>query len=545
MMLRIHACKGRRVRIASFGLLVLGLLTATSVGEAAARTHRHHLHTRPHASEAAYQPPYAAIVVDGNTGHVLHAANPDSQRHPASLTKIMTLFLLFEQLEAGKLKLDSRLLVSPHAAAQDPSKLGLEPGETIAVEDAIKAVATKSANDAAVVIAEAIGSTETDFARMMTRKAHALGMMRTVYVNASGLPNDDQLTTARDQALLGRVIRERFPKYYRYFSTLSFQYQGVSMRNHNHLLGRVDGVDGIKTGYTVASGFNLVASVHRGDRQLIAVVLGGTSGSARDAKMRSLIEEHIAEASTRRTAGLLADASDPAPGRTKAIVSAPEPEPHASAREGTTLAHVDATTTAALASPRPGSAEPIEPIPVKTIAVKPGVIQAAAFAPLVSAAPQATMGTALASRALPGPPSGPAAETESPALQQAPPGARPGVLGTLPASALAAASEATTGKTVLLTETPAPTPPRLSQSRGPWMIQVGAFSEEAEAKERLKTAKSMAQSLLGNAESFTERVVKGSREIYRARFAGLDKEGAEAACHYFHRNDIACMALRN
>src|SRR5208282_5973081 len=160
-------------------------------------------------------------------------------------------------------RLDTPLAVSEHASEQAPTKLGLKPDQTIAVEDAIRGLVTKSANDAAVVIAEAIAGDEHEFAEMMTRKAHALGMSRTVYRNASGLPNDEQITTARDQALLGRAIQERFPREYRYFSTASFTYHGREMRNHNHLLGEVGGVDGIKTGYTRASGFNLVTSVHR------------------------------------------------------------------------------------------------------------------------------------------------------------------------------------------------------------------------------------------------------------------------------------------
>src|ERR1700758_2992807 len=203
--------------------------------KAKGKGHKHALHG------PNYHPPYAAIVVDDNTSQVLHEENLDEPRHPASLTKIMTLYLLFEQIEAGKLKLDSRLPVSEHAAAQSPTKLELRAGQTIAVEDAIKGIVTKSANDAAVVVAEAIGGSEDNFGRLMTRKAHALGMTRTVYVNASGLPNDEQLTTARDQATLGRAIQERFPRYYHYFSLPSFQYRGVAMRNHNHLLGRVEG----------------------------------------------------------------------------------------------------------------------------------------------------------------------------------------------------------------------------------------------------------------------------------------------------------------
>ena len=192
--------------------------------------------------------------------------------------------------------------VSEEASSQAPTKLGLRPGDTLKVEDAIKGLVTKSANDAAVVIAEALGGSEDEFARAMTRKARALGMRNTTYRNANGLPNDEQITTARDQALLGIAIQERFPKYYRYFSLASFVYRGNAMRNHNHLLGKVEGVDGIKTGYTRDSGFNLVTSVKRGARHIVAVVLGGRSAGSRDARMRELIDSHIAEASTKAPA---------------------------------------------------------------------------------------------------------------------------------------------------------------------------------------------------------------------------------------------------
>jgi D-alanyl-D-alanine carboxypeptidase len=256
-----------------------------------------------------YHPPYADIVVDEKSGLVLHEVSADAPRHPASLTKIMTLYLLFEQLEAGKLKLDTPLPISTKASLQNPTKLGLKANGTIAVEDAIKGLCTKSANDAAVVIAEAIGGSEEDFARLMTLKARMLGMASTVYVNASGLPAEEQITTARDQALLGRAIQQRFPVYYRYFSTPSFRYRNVEMRNHNNLLGNVKGVDGIKTGYTEASGYNLTSSVWRDDRHIVAVVLGGTSNGARDARMRELIEAHIVQASTQRTAPMIAERS--------------------------------------------------------------------------------------------------------------------------------------------------------------------------------------------------------------------------------------------
>jgi len=256
-----------------------------------------------------YRPPYAAIVVDDKSGFVLHEVSADEPRRPASLTKIMTLYLLFEQLEDGQLKLDTPLPISTRASVQNPTKLGLKPNQTITVEDAIKGLVTKSANDAAVVVAEAIGGSEAEFAKLMTLKAKALGMTGTNYVNASGLPAEEQITTARDQAVLGRAIQHRFPGYYQYFATPSFHYKGAEMRNHNALLGQVKGVDGIKTGYTEASGYNLVSSVRRDEKHIVAVVLGGTSNAARDARMRQLIEDNISLASTRRTLPIILEAN--------------------------------------------------------------------------------------------------------------------------------------------------------------------------------------------------------------------------------------------
>src|SRR5712675_575864 len=305
----------RGLRLSMFGAVAVVTVLAVATEPADARRHRR---SGGHASHGTsrdnYSPPYSAIVVDANSGKTLHEASADGLRHPASLTKIMTLYLLFERLESGKMKLNSSMPVSERASVQAPTKLGLRPGQNLEVEDAIRGLVTKSANDAAVVVAEAIAGTEDDFAALMTSKARALGMNRTTYRNASGLPNDEQVTTARDQALLGRAIQERFPRYYQYFATPSFTYHGQTMRNHNQLLGHVEGMDGIKTGYTQASGFNLVASVRRDSRHIVSVVMGGTSASARDARMRSLIEEYILAAAPQKTmiaavAGAKADAA--------------------------------------------------------------------------------------------------------------------------------------------------------------------------------------------------------------------------------------------
>jgi len=232
----------------------------------------------------------AAIVVDDATGAVLYARNADLQVHPASLTKLMTLYLLFEALEEGRIRLDDQLQVSPHAAAQPPSRLGLRPGQTIPVRDAIRALAVKSANDVAVVVAEALAGSEAAFARRMTEKARRLGMSRTTFGNASGLEHPRQRTTARDMATLARRLVHDFPQYYRFFGERVFRWGGQDYRNHNRLLDRYPGMDGLKTGYIRASGYNLVASAVRDGRRIVAVVIGGPTAGERDHTMAQLLD---------------------------------------------------------------------------------------------------------------------------------------------------------------------------------------------------------------------------------------------------------------
>lgn len=233
---------------------------------------------------------YASIVIDADSGAVLHEVNADTPNYPASLAKMMTLYMIFEALEDGVLRLDQRITVSRRAARQSPSKLGLRRGDKISVKDIILGLVTKSANDAAATIAETLGGTERSFAKMMTRRARALGMSNTTFRNASGLPHRRQLTTARDLATLARALRNDFPEYYHFFSTARFSYKGLSHRNHNKLLARYDAVDGIKTGYIHASGFNLAASVKRDGHRLIGVVMGGRSPRSRDRHMIGLLE---------------------------------------------------------------------------------------------------------------------------------------------------------------------------------------------------------------------------------------------------------------
>ena len=237
----------------------------------------------------------SSIVLDADSGRILQSNNPDGVNYPASLTKVMTLYLTFEALKKGQIRLNDRFTVSKEAAEMPPTKLGLVPGETLRVEDAILALVTKSANDAAAVVAENLAGSEPRFADQMTRKAQKLGMAETRFRNASGLPDEDQVTTARDMSTLALAIMHDFPEYYPYFSRESFTFRGRTHRNHNHLLGQYEGADGIKTGFIRASGFNLIASSKRGESRLIGVVLGGKSGSSRDQAMAKLLDQSFAE----------------------------------------------------------------------------------------------------------------------------------------------------------------------------------------------------------------------------------------------------------
>jgi D-alanyl-D-alanine carboxypeptidase len=521
----------RWLRVIALGLLtIVTIVTVTSDAADARRRHRRHHHHRHH-HVVRYNPPSASIVVDANSGKVLEASNADAPRHPASLTKIMTLYLLFERLQAGKMTLATKMKVSAHAAAQSPTKLDLDAGDTINVDDAIKAMVTRSANDVAVVVAEAIAGDEHEFAKLMTRTAHALGMKRTTYVNASGLPNDEQVTTARDQATLARAIQERFPKYYKYFSTRVFTYDGDVMRNHNHLLGSVDGVDGIKTGFTRASGFNLVTSVRRDHRHIISVVFGGRSSGSRDAEMRALIGKYIKVASTKRTATMVAEVRKPAPAPVKRYALASAPSHARPASQVEPVQH-----------PQPGSTDPIRPLLVKTITVRPGAMKIGMHSPLAMALPNADIASikkvpaeadADKTATLPPAPAREVAATKAPTV--APVASTP---ATEPEpTKIATVAEKTTEPTAK------PAPHKVTHSG--WIIQVGAFTDESEAKNHLTSARSRAKRLLADADPFTESVVKGDTTWYRARFAGLDKNQAYAACRYLKRNDFGCFAIKN
>ncbi|SFV28248.1 serine hydrolase [Hyphomicrobium facile] len=244
---------------------------------------------------------HAALILDANTGTVLHDADGNALRHPASLTKMMTLYMTFETLQSGRLKMSDKLTISAAAAGVAPSKLDLKPGEQITVSDAIRAVITKSANDIAVALAEKVGGSEANFVRLMNARALEIGMSKTHFENASGLPNNAQVTTARDMATLALRLQDDFPSYYPLFATRTFAYGGKNFRNHNTMLNNFAGIDGIKTGYTRASGFNLVTSWRRGDHHLIGVVFGGDTAAERNAEMRVLLTRMASRASAQKT----------------------------------------------------------------------------------------------------------------------------------------------------------------------------------------------------------------------------------------------------
>lgn len=249
----------------------------------------------------ADKPRHAAMILDANTGKVLHEASADELRHPASLTKLMTIYMALEEIAKGNLTLETRIPVSAEATSVSPSKLGLEAGSTIELADAIKALVTKSANDMAVAIAERIGGTEANFASLMTKRARAIGMKSTVFRNASGLPDSEQLTTARDMITLALRLHDDFPDKVRVFKLREFTYAGKTYRTHNTLMKSFAGMDGMKTGYTRASGFNLVASVHRDGKFIIGAVFGGATASSRNAHMRNIMTRALDEAATEKT----------------------------------------------------------------------------------------------------------------------------------------------------------------------------------------------------------------------------------------------------
>lgn len=447
------------------------------------------------AGPATAKPKFAAITIDAKTGKVLFSRNADSRRYPASLTKVMTLYIVFQEMKAGRIKKNTRLLVSKHASKQQPSKLGLKAGSWITVDNAIKALVTKSANDVAVVVAESIGGSQKAFARRMTRTAKQLGMTRTRFRNASGLPDRSQVTTARDMATLGLRIQRDFPQYYSYFKIRKFVYKGRTYYTHNKLLGRYKGTDGIKTGYIRASGFNLTSSVKRNGRHLIGVVMGAKSGRSRNKYMQNMLTKAFKRVPKRNSRALALTAGRP-PGYTKPkaavspglVASPPLPAPKP-------------LTTQTATAPQPAA-------PAPTIASALAAVPAANGLPAIPAPPA---------------PSKFAAPIEPILIDMT--------------------------KTAEQRTAAADTPPS-NQDRKPaatkpstWSIQIGAYATEDDAKQRLASMQKMGLKQLNGKNPFTVAFEKKNKVIYRARFDGFDKKSARKTCRALKRKSISCFAL--
>jgi len=525
----------------------LGLILGFAPQPAAAGRH-HHAHAG-HAAVGLTDPSKdAALILDGETGKVLYARNATDMRYPASLTKLMTLYMLFEALQKGQMTLQTPMTVSAHAADQAPVKLHLAPGDTITVEQAIKAIVVRSANDVAVVIAESVGGSESNFAAMMTAKARQLGMTHTHYVNASGLPNREQVTTASDLGLLARHIAYDFPQFYHYFASESFTFRGHSWDTHDNLIGKYDGADGMKTGYTVMSGFNLVSSVVRGGAHVIGVVMGGRTARKRDTEMMRLLDDTFARISNYPT--LVARAEVP----WHTIADGPRANPIIAGFDiGSGLApHSQARTVIASAAPdlRPaGSVDPndedtaeaepdnsdanddalanmIAPQP----APRPKAAQVAAYQPTVSA-PQPTPRPKLAQVAAyqpillapqptPRPKMTLAAYQPTVSLPQ--PGARPSLR--YQSDGVAPSAMTTLGL-------------------HDWTIQIGAYADPKMARAQLASYAEKSMDILGQAA----RIVLPFQSIdghtlYRARFGPFVEGEARKVCERLTERGQTCFA---
>lgn len=527
----------------------------------------------PAAAEA--EPRRAFLVIDGNTGKVLDSRDADEPRYPASLTKMMTLYMAFELIEKGRLSYNSRIKISQEAANAAPSKLELDPGEDISVLDAVKALVTKSANDIAVALAEHIGGSETNFARLMTKKAREIGMSHTTFKNASGLPDNDQTTTARDMLTLALRLQDDFPEHYKHFATRTFTYNGSSYRNHNSLLRNFRGTDGIKTGYTRASGFNLVSSVRLNGKHVVGVVFGGRTAAARDSDMRAMLTRALAKASTSKTRKpVLVAAPRPAVRPQPAAIARSMPAPQAN--PGRPPAQQPATAPLATAQPEPPAAvvEPrIEVARVRRVMVAPHerratVSEEGATTPPLGGADRAV---AAADEPLPTP----TAEPANPRLAFATGGQladirQPSTLqdqlaaliaadgqvgpGNSPAPEQVAAAQTSAQPAYHLKGPVTPAsfagaaaaspPARAATQGGNFEIQVGAYGSLTEAERQIDFVRARADAVLAGHDGATPQVQKGNRTFYRARFAGFSSTKAADACIELRRRAIDCFVMK-
>jgi D-alanyl-D-alanine carboxypeptidase len=514
----------------------------------------------PMAASAASVPrKFAGIVVDAKSGKVLYESAADAARYPASVVKVMTLYVLFQELNAGNIRLTDKMVVSKHAASAVPTKLGLRPGAKITVKDAILSLVTKSANDMARVIAEHISGTESEFAKRMTATAKALGMNRTTYRNASGLPDGKQITTVRDQSILATAIYQHFPEYYKFFQTRSFSYGKQTFGNHNRLLGE-RGIDGIKTGYTRASGFNLMTAARPENRHVVVIAFGFDTSASRDAKVRELVKKYVGKG---RNGDYLRTAMVPVPGRkgsTRVAIAEPvTPMPYPVFRTAAEAMHMpdrpdpDAVRAqlenpvlVATATPAPA------PRP-EDVGLQPAV-QAANLMGSGSATPtpdpqdppQDVIGAWLSESLSLGAAPAPLGQT-APSAPLVPPvgigeGGQPIDLmtsGSAASAPLTVAEQPMPAEIVVAAAEPvAPTP-------SGWVVQIGAAPTESGATSLLQSASGSVAGL-GDFQPYVERFEKNGQIFYRARFAGFDgREDAAAMCDQLQKSALSCLAMQS
>lgn len=477
-------------------------------------------------------PKFSAIAVDARTGEVLFSSDPDGKRYPASLTKVMTLYILFGELKAGRMTLSTQLKMSKRASGMAPTKLGVPAGKTVAVEDAIKALVTLSANDVASAIGENIAGSEGAFADRMTKTARSLGMSRTTFKNASGLPNPGQMTTARDMATLSLRIQRDFPQYYPYFKLMSFNYKGRVIRTHNRLLGKFDGTDGIKTGYIRASGFNLTSSVRRGDKRIIGVVMGGRTGNARNQYMIAMLSKQLPKckdgkmlAASIKGSAAPKDLDVAAVEETEAVavdqIIEPETQP---APEAST-----SKKTKPLASKGRPSDKTVADLARAATEVDEGDAEDSSDEELIAEIPPTTAtSTTVASLA-----DGQGQVLVAPL----PEGSETKVSKQASGEALPFAVKSDAGSSGWAGQILVP-PNEMS-----WKIQIGAFPNKRAAQDKLRDARKTGLALLDDKQAFTVQVQKGNETIYRARFSGFSEDAARAACRQLTQKGIGCVAL--
>jgi D-alanyl-D-alanine carboxypeptidase len=524
----------------------------------------------------------AALVLDGATGRVLYARNEEAIRHPASLTKMMTLYLLFEQLKNGQMTLATPLPVSAHAAAQHRTKLYLRPGTSIPVEQAIRAIVVCSANDVAVAISEAIGGSESHFAELMTEKARALGMTHTFYHNASGLPDALQVTTASDLSILARHLAYDFPQYFPYFSTQSFLWHGELHQTTDHLIGAYEGADGIKTGYTGASGFNLVSSVVRGGAHVIGVVMGGVTARRRDAEMMHLLDSTFAQLSQNPSlvarnpipwrdvaqnaqtnpviAGFQIGSAGamfrPRADETAAAPTAPasdDAEDEAAAESRPDPESAPANPPAATASTAPAPVTQTPPQPVRTASApvaqtSPPVVHAPPARVAMMIPPPALRSIAPRPESVQTPPPAPQAVALVKAHPLPRPHARPVVLAAFhpqPAVPIFPRPRSSVIERSMIASANAGVSPRVLASQGPhqWMIQIGAFADASAAKAQLSAYAERSMDVLGQASRAVVAFQSTDGHLlYRARFGPFAEREAREVCSRLTERGQTCFA---